>query len=288
MDKHDIGTPALVLDLDLMEKNIAKMAEYFRGRKANVRPHIKTHKTPIIAHKQIEAGAEGITCAKLGEAEVMAAAGIKDILIANEVVGKKKIERLANLSKHCDVMVATDEPRNVEELAEAAQVNRAEINVLVDVNLSQNGKLYGILDRCGSLPGKPALQLARKVSESKGLNFKGLMGYEGGMGRFIEFEKRKEVCVEALKPLIGTKNMIEEAGMEVEVVSSGGTNTYSITGDYPGITEVQAGAYVFMDTHYKVMEGIDFDYALTLLTTVISRPYPEKAILDVGLKSITD
>lgn len=287
MDKEEIDTPALIIDLDLLEKNIAKMARYFEGRPANVRPHIKTHKTPIIAHKQIEAGAEGITCAKVGEAEVMVAAGIRSILIANEIVGRQKIERLINLTRHSEMIVAVDDPGNVEELSNIAQENDAELNVLVDVNLSQFGRLEGILDRCGVLPGKPALSLAKKVRESKGLRLRGLMGYEGGMGRFIEFEKRKEACHRALKSLIETRSMLEDAGIDVEIVSSGGTSTYRITGDYPGVTEVQAGAYATMDTQEGGMEGVDFDYALTLLTTVISRPYPEKALLDCGLKSIT-
>ncbi|NIM45071.1 MAG: hypothetical protein GTN80_05510, partial [Nitrososphaeria archaeon] len=184
--------------------------KFFEGLRSNVRPHTKSIKTPIIAHKQLLAGADGICCAKVGEAEVMAASGIKDILITNEVVGRQKIERLVNLSKHCDVKVAVDNPINITELSSIASESEAEIGVLVDINVSQFGKFDGVLDLCGVLPGKPALSLARKVVETKGLIFKGLMGYEGGMAKFPGFEERRDAFYSALKPVVETRDLIRD------------------------------------------------------------------------------
>jgi D-serine deaminase-like pyridoxal phosphate-dependent protein len=284
MNIQDIDTPALIVDLDVMERNIAKAAFFFKGRECNIRPMAKGHKIPAIAHKQIEAGARGICTAKLSEAEVMVSAGIRDILITNEIVTSYKIERLARLSKQCDVKVAVDNPKNIEELSRMAKEYGTEIGVLVDINVGQFGKLDGVLDRCGVLPGEPAVSLAKKVTETKGLRFLGLMGYEGGMGRFPEFEKRKEATREAMKPLVDTAKMIRKAGMDVGVVSAGSTGTWNITGDYPGVTEVQAGCYALMDLAYRRLEGVGMENALSVLTTVISTPYPGKAVTDIGQK----
>lgn len=281
VDKLDVDTPALLIDLSAMERNIFRMARYFQGKRACLRPHIKTHKTPIIAHKQMEAGAKGITCQKLGEAEAMVAAGIRDVLISNQVVGKAKIERLVNLVRHGDITVAVDDPINVEELSEAALRKGVKLNVLVEVNVGMN--------RCGVEPGRPALRLAQKVVESKGLNFRGLMGYEGHCVFIEDFEKRRAECQKANELLVGTKNTIEDAGIDVDVVSAGGTGTYNITGENPDITEVQAGSYVTMDTKYRSVEGIGdtFECALTVLTTVLSKPTESRAVVDAGMKAMT-
>jgi D-serine deaminase-like pyridoxal phosphate-dependent protein len=276
--KEQLDTPILLIDLDVMESNIAKMADYFRGVDAELRPHTKTHKTPILAHKQIEAGAIGVTCAKLGEAEVMVAGGIRDVLIANEIVPHQKIARLVNLARHADVMVAVDDFRNVENLSQAAQGKGARLRVLIEVDIG--------MKRCGVPPGEPALRLAQKVSESKGLFFAGLMGYEGHTVTIPDFDERKRRTEEGLALLMETKELIERSGLEVGIVSGGGTGTYNITGQFPGMTEVQAGSYIFMDSSYrKVLK--DFGCALTVLTTVISRPTRDRAIIDAGMKTVT-
>jgi D-serine deaminase-like pyridoxal phosphate-dependent protein len=275
-----------MIDLDLMEKNIRKVADFFKGRECNIRPHTKVHKTPAIAHMQLEAGAKGIATVKVGEAEVMASAGIKDILITNQIVGRQKIERVAGLSKHCDVKVAVDNSENIEELSKIAQEYETEIGVLVDINVSQFGKLPVVLNRCGVLPGRDAVSLARKVVEAKGLKFKGIMGYEGSMAPFPEFEKRKEATYRALEPVVQTAGILRREGIEVDIVSCGGTGTWNITGAYPGVTEVQAGSYVLCDLFHGKLEGVGLENPLTVITTVISIPYPGKAIADAGLKSI--
>jgi len=276
--KEQLDTPILLVDLDVMESNIERMARYFRKTSAELRPHTKTHKTPILAHKQISAGAIGITCAKLGEAEVMIASGIKDVLIANEIVPYQKIVRLVNLAKHANPMVAVDDPHNVDDLSQAAQSNNVNLRVLVEVDIG--------MKRCGVQPGKPALKLAQKLVKSKNLLFAGLIGYEGHTVTIPDFEKRKYEAEKALSLLIETRELIEQNGLEVGIMSGGGTGTYNITGQFPGMTEVQAGSYIFMDSHYrKVLK--DFDCALTILTTVISKPNRDTVIIDAGLKTAT-
>jgi len=277
---EEIDTPALLLDLDIMERNIAAMANFFKGVDAELRPHLKTHKTPILAHKQIEAGAIGMTCAKLGEAEPLVESGIREILIANEIVGPAKMGRLLSLAKSADIMVCVDNPRNVEELSEAAEAVGAPLRVLVDVDVGMH--------RCGVQPGEPALALAQEVEGAKALKFAGLMGYEGHAVEIPSFQERRKTAEKSMKLLIETKELVEDAGLEVSIVSAGGTGTYEITGTYPGVTEVQAGSYIVMDTLYKSIEGMEaFEIAISVLTTVISRSQPNIAIIDAGLKVIT-
>lgn len=286
---EDINTPALIIDLDLMEKNIETVANFFKERDCKVRLHSKFCKTPIVAWKVLSAGgARGICTAKITEAEVMAAAGIDDILIANEIVSEQKIERLARLSKWCNVKVAVDNPVNIVELSNIAQVHATEVSVLVDINLSQFGSIDGALNRCGVLPGKDALSLAKIVANTRGLKFRGLMGYEGSMSKYsFSFEKRKEVVNSVMKCLLATRDMIINEGIEVEIVSAGCTGDFNIVGAYPGVTEVQAGSYVFMDLFHEYdYGGVQFHKALTVLSTIISTPYPGRAIADVGLKGI--
>ncbi len=277
---EEIDTPALLIDLDVMERNIEMMARYFKTIDSDLRPHFKTYKTPIIAHKQLEAGAQGITCAKLGEAASLVEAGIKNVLIANQVVGTSKIERLVGLANHSDIIVAVDNSKNVNALSKAASQNGVELNVLVEVDVGNK--------RCGVKPKAPALALAREVIHSKGLQFRGLMGYEGFCVHVKAFDKRKELAEQAMTHLIETKQEIEGTGIDVEIVSGGATGTYNITGEFLGITEVQAGSYVMMDTLYKQIQGLaDFGYAMTLLCTVMSRPASSRAVADAGSKSIT-
>ncbi len=278
ISKYDIDTPALLIDIDKMERNVQKMADYFEGRPANLRPHTKTHKCPVLAHKQLKAGAQGITCAKLGEAEVMAQAGIGDILIANQIVGAQKIGRLANLARHCDIMVAVESSANAADLSNAAQAVGSTIRVLIEVDVGMH--------RCGVKSVEEALALAQVLINSPGLEFEGIMGYEGHVVLLPEFEVSESNCIESMQVLISVKEILEKNGIEVGIVSAGGTGTYNIAGAYPGITEIQGGSYIVMDAKYhSVLQ--DFECALTLLTTVTSRPDKETAILDAGMKAVT-
>ena len=276
--KEEIDTPALLIDLDVFEANIRTMADFFKTVNADLRPHAKTHKTPIIAHKQLEAGAIGITCAKLGEAEAMVHAGIRDVLIANQVVGSQKIARLINLARNSEIMVAVDNADNVDQLSAAAEAKGVALRVLIEVSTG--------MGRCGTAPGEPTLALAQHILKSKGLKFEGLMGYEGHTVAKPDLIERKIETGKAVELLIDTKNILEENGVAVSIMSGGGTGTFAITGSYPEMTEIQAGSYVFMDSTYHNVEGVGdrFQCSLTLLTTVVSRPEPTRIIVDSGMK----
>ena len=278
ISKEEIDTPALLIDLDIFEANIRTMADFFNTVNAELRPHAKTHKTPIIAHKQLEAGAIGITCAKLGEAEAMVHAGIRDVLIANQVVGSQKIARLINLAKNSEIMVAVDDAENVDQLSAAAEAKGATLRLLIEVSTG--------MGRCGTAPGEQTLVLAQHILKSKGLKFEGLMGYEGHTVARPDLIERKVETGKAVELLIDTKHFLEENGVEVGIMSGGGTGTFAITGSYPEMTEIQAGSYVFMDSMYHNVEGVGdrFQCSLTLLTTVVSRPEPTRVIVDSGMK----
>jgi len=278
ISKFDIDTPALLIDVEKMERNLKTMADYFEGRPADLRPHTKTHKCPILAHKQLNAGAIGITCAKLGEAEVMAQAGIRDILIANQIIGPQKIARLANLAHHCDIMVAVESSQNAADLSNAAQAVGSTIRVLIEVDVGMH--------RCGVKSVEDGLALAQILLSSPGLEFEGIMGYEGHAVMIPDFEDREKACIDSMQVLISVKTILEKNGIECGIVSAGGTGTYNIAGAYPGVTEIEGGSYIVMDAKYhSVLQ--DFECALTLLTTVTSRPDKESAILDAGMKAMT-
>jgi len=253
---EEIDTPALLLDLDVMEANIEKMAERFRAMPSELRPHAKTHKTPMITQKQIQAGAIGVTCAKLGEAETMAEAGISDVI------------------------VAVEDSRNVRHLAERAREKGVRLDVLVEVDVGNN--------RCGVMPGKPALLLAEEVQRHPNLNLRGLMGYEGFCQFLADMDEKKRKVKDAMDKLVGSKDTLEDVGMDVEIVSAGGTGTHMISGRHPGVTEIEAGSYVFMDARYSQVPGLEeFGQAISVLSTVISTSHKGKAICDAGLKTIT-
>ncbi len=281
LPKTELDTPALLIDLDKMESNIRTMSNYFETVNAGLRPHVKTHKTPIIAHKQVAAGAIGVTCAKLGEAEAVIHAGIRDVLIANQIVGKQKIARLINLAKHSDIMVAVDNPQNVTDISEAARLKGVTLRMLIEVNTGMN--------RCGVEPGGPTLELARHVCRAPHVKFEGLMGYEGHTVAKPNYEEREAATRASIQLLIQAKSYLEKNGIRVSIMSGGGTGTFNITGSIPEITEIQAGSYIFMDATYRNVKGVgeQFQCALTLLATVVSRPGRQRVIVDAGLKVLT-
>ena len=280
MNVAEIPTPALVVDLAAMERNIATMAGYFAGRTCKLRPHFKAHKTPAIARRQLAAGScTGITCATIGEAEVVAAERLCDeILIANEIVGPGKADRAAALAKRVpSLIVAVDSDFALDDLARAAVGAGTEIGVLVDVNVG--------LPRCGIAPGEPAVALAKRVEETKGLVLRGAMGYEGHVMGFPDRAERESRAARAMERLLSTVRMMRDEGLRCEIVSAGGTCTYDITGAMEGITEVQAGTYVLMDSTYTYAD-MPFEQAFSVLATVMSRPRPEQCAADAGLKAI--
>lgn len=264
--------------MDILDQNIKKMADFFHNKQARMRPHIKTHKCPIIAHKQITAGAKGIACQKLSEAEVMVESGISDVFITNEVVGWDKTLRLARLAHHSNMIVLVDDRDNVNQLSKAAELEGVQINVLVEVDVGMH--------RCGVQPGQPAVNLAREIRTKPGLIFKGILGYEGHCVLIDDYNQKKALCQEALGKDVETKQLLEKSGLHVERVCAGGTSTYDIAGGYSGITEIHPGTYATMDLKFKNM-GMPFDCAVTLLTSIISNPGPGKFTVDAGMKAIS-
>jgi D-serine deaminase-like pyridoxal phosphate-dependent protein len=277
MKLDQIKTPALVVDLDAMEGNLRDMANFFAGRPCKLRPHFKNHKTPMLALKQIRAGAIGMTCATMREAEILVEHGIASILIANEIGGQEKPERLAELSRHASVMVCVDNCHSIRDLAAAQRNRKSQIEVLVDVNTG--------LNRCGVEPGQAALDLARYALEH-GLTVRGIMGYEGHLQAVPPSPERDEIVRQGSKAIVDSAKLLQSAGIPAPIRSTGGTGTYAVAGDYPGITEIQAGSYLLMDNIY-VSRRASFQRSLTVLATVISTRGREHAVLDCGVKAIS-
>ena len=277
--KFDLDTPALLVDIPTMERNIDRMAGRITAKGVNWRPHTKGQKIPALAYMELAAGAIGVTCAKLGEAEVMAAAGIRDILIANQIVGPQKVTRLVNLRPHADVIVAVDSVENVRELSEAASAKGVELRVVVEVDVGMR--------RCGVQPGEAAVRLAQRVADSPGLKLAGLEAWESNCTS-IRDPNEKQLCVRSSVGLLtSSAEQCRKAGLPIEIVSCGGTGTYWLTATVPGVTEIQAGGGIFNDVHYAEHFGLDHEFAMTVMTTVISRPNPQRIVVDAGKKTMT-
>jgi D-serine deaminase-like pyridoxal phosphate-dependent protein len=272
-----IATPAPVVDLDLLEQNLRHMAAYFADRPCKLRPHFKSHKCVELARRQLAAGAcTGITCAKLAEAEQLAAGGIRDILIANQVVGADKARRLAALNRHAIVRCAVDSLENALLLSGVATAAGVRIPVLLEVDIG--------MKRCGVPPGAPALELARELCRLPGLRFDGLQAYEGHVVDLPDPEERRRRTGDAVAQVIETRRELERAGLPVTMVSGGGTGTYDITGDLAGMDEVQCGSYALMDWMYARVRD-EFVVARWILATIVSS-HPGYAVADVGAKGL--
>ncbi len=278
MPFDSLDTPALLVDLDVFEQNIKACFAALKGRKVTVRPHLKTGKSPIIAKKLLEAGAVGICVAKLGEAEVMAAAGIEDILITTELVGAIKLERLVTLLKnHPKIKLVIDNLEASTALNVVLEKTGLTVEVLIDVNVGQN--------RCGVEP-KDALKLATDLQKLECLKLIGVQGYEGHLQHDRSLEHRRETCFHAMNKLGDVATELESHGFEIRIVSTGGTGTYTFCAEHPRVTEVQPGSFIFMDTDYLATPGLPFQSALTVLSTVISVTN-SRAIVDAGFKSLS-
>lgn len=277
LKKEALETPALWVDLDRLEDNIQRLATHFRQAGVQWRPHTKGVKTPAIAHKMLEAGAIGVTCAKLGEAEVMAAAGIKDILVANQIVGPQKIARLVNLRRHADVKVIVDSIDNVQEIGAAATVKGVTVGVLVEINVG--------MDRAGVLPGEPAVALAKQIAATPGVAFKGLQTWEGHTLTLTDPAEKRRGIEESIARFVDTAQQCREQGLSVEIISAGGSGTYQITPFLPGITEIEAGGAIYCDMTYQEW-GVTLEPALFLQSIVTSRPTPTRIICDAGFKTL--
>lgn len=277
--KSALDTPALLVDLDVMESNIARIVAACRAHGVAWRPHSKAHKTPEIAKMQIAAGAKGITCAKLGEAEVMAAAGIRDILIANQIVGRIKVDRLVALANRADPIVCVDSIENLAELDAAFRHANKRLNVAIEVDIGMN--------RAGLEPGAAVAEFAREIGRRPGLNFVGVVGWESHATTIADPAEKQRLVRDAIAALTASARACRDAGHAVRIVSCGGTGTFPYCVQQPGVTEVQVGGAIFSDMHYLTHYHVDFAPALTILTTVSSRPTPTRIVVDAGKKTMS-
>jgi D-serine deaminase-like pyridoxal phosphate-dependent protein len=274
----EVPTPALIVDIGALDRNIARMAGFFAGGACRLRPHVKAHKTPAVARRQLAAGAcSGLTCATLLEAEAVAGF-CDDLLIANEIVTADKCGRAASLAASRRVTVAVDSDEGLAALAAAARAAGTTLGVLVDLNVGQM--------RCGVLPGAPALALASRAARTPGIELRGVMGYEGHVQPLRDRAERTAQALRAMAALVDTAAQLRGAGLPCEIVSAGGTGTYDISGRVPGVTEIQAGSYVLMDTDYGDV-GVPFEQAFFVLGTIVSRPAADRCVADAGHKSTT-
>ncbi len=283
MPLADVDTPALIVDLDAFERNLKRMADAVAKAGVRLRPHAKTHKSPIVGLKQMALGAVGLCCQKVSEAEVMVQGGIPDVLISNEVVGARKLDRLAALAHQARVMVAVDNPLAVAGLAEAARKAGVEIGVLVEIDVGAA--------RCGVEPGEPAVALAKHIVGEKGLRFAGLQAYHGRAQHLRTMEERRAAINSAIEKTRLTVDLLRKAGLDCAVVGGAGTGTFELEAASGVYNELQAGSYCFMDADYarnKRADGMAFDtfeHALYVQATVMSMPNRERAVVDAGLKS---
>ncbi|MBV8032647.1 MAG: DSD1 family PLP-dependent enzyme [Betaproteobacteria bacterium] len=274
---EEVDTPSLVLDLDAFERNLAAMKRAVDGRKVRVRPHAKTHKSVDIARRQIADGAIGVCCQKVSEAEALAEGGIADLLVSNEVVGAPKLERLAALSKRVKLGVCVDNPENLRQLAALG----CELDVYIEIEVG--------MGRCGIAAGEPAVALAREIARSTKLRFAGLQAYHGRAQHLRTMEERRSVIASAAEKVRQTKALLAKEGIACPIVTGAGSGTFMFEVDSGAWDEIQPGSYVFMDVDYGKNEWAAplprFEHALFVLATVMSRPKPEAAIVDAGLKA---
>ena len=278
MTRDALDTPALVLDLDRVERNIERMARFFATRRAKLRPHFKTPKCAEVARLQLQAGALGITCAKLGEAEALAHAGVStSVLVANQVIGARKLERLVALAPlHRELCIAVDDAAQVDALDAALAGSRARVGALIEVDTGMH--------RCGTASLEDTVALAKRLSQSR-VAYRGIMGYEGHAVLVPDAAKRTSLAEAALAELGRHRDALAAAGLAPEIVSSGGTGTHDLTGSAPFVTEIQAGSYVFMDGAYRKVRP-EFECALTVLVTVL-HVRGRLVITDCGMKALS-
>jgi D-serine deaminase-like pyridoxal phosphate-dependent protein len=275
-----LDTPVLLVDLAVLERNLERMRRVIIDE-AGVRwrPHTKGMKTPALAHMLQKAGAQGITCAKLAEAEIMAANGIQDILIANQVVGPQKAARLARLQRTTQVLSCVDSEQGTAFLGEAARSEGTRIPVVLELNTGMN--------RAGVLPGDETVALAKKIDQIDGVDLCGLMTWESPAAKEPDLEGKKAASAQMLGSLVDSAEACRAAGLNMEIITCGGTLTYWYSAFHPGITEMQAGGGIYGDAMYCHRFGVEHEFALSIMSTVTSRPTPTRIICDAGKKTMS-
>jgi 3-hydroxy-D-aspartate aldolase len=273
---EDVDTPALILDLPSFEKNQHTLFDLVKNR-VRVRPHAKTHKCPEVAKRQLALGAVGMCCQKVSEAEAMVDGGIGDVLVSNEIVGAPKIARLAALSRRAKIGVCVDNLENLRAIAATG----AKLDVYIEIDVGMR--------RCGVAPGEPAVSLAREIVKSGNLRFAGLQAYHGRAQHIRSMEERHAVIETAAQHVEHTKRLLAEAGIACPIVTGAGSGTFMLEVEAGAWDEIQPGSYAFMDADYAKNEWAAplprFEHALFVLSTVMSRPSPQMAIVDAGLKA---
>jgi D-serine deaminase-like pyridoxal phosphate-dependent protein len=286
MHVSEVDTPALIIELDALERNIRRMqGRLVEGSRVYLRPHSKTHKSTVIANMQIAAGAVGVCCQKVSEAEIMANGGVRDIFISNEVIGESKVRRVAALARRAKVSVCVDELSSVQALAAAAKAAGSTVHVLVELNVGAN--------RCGVETPEAVVRLAKGIAGCSSLRFAGIQAYHGAAQHLRTYDERGAAIGAASAKVAHAIALLQREGIQCEVVAGAGTGTveFEIAGGV--YNELQVGSYVFMDVDYgqnRDREGkpiSDFENALFILTTVMSSPVPERAIVDAGLKALS-
>ena len=284
LTKDDLPTPALLVDLDVFEANLQKMAQHAVATGKALRSHAKTHKCVEIAGRQLQAGAIGVSVATVPEAEVMVASGVHGVLLTSPIASAHKMERIVRLVQQTsDVLVAVDHRRQVELYQEAAGAAGCTLNVLVDLNVGDR--------RTGTTPGEPALELAENVAQCQNLQFRGLQAYSGGSSHVVGFEVRRAHSHQVMAKAVQTRELLNSKGLPADILSGVSTGTYNIDSELAGVTELQAGSYIFMDVDYHRIgsrdsdQFNDFGYSLTVLATVVSTNHSDRVTIDAGFKS---
>lgn len=287
MREEEIQTPCLILDLDALERNIRKMGEYARAHGMRHRAHGKMHKSVDVLKLQMElGGAIGVCCQKVSEAEVFARAGVKDILVSNQVRDPAKIDRLARMPKYgCRTIVCVDDVTNVPELSEAARRHGTTIECFVEIDCGAG--------RCGVTTTEAVVEIAKAIDAAPGLKFTGLQAYQGAMQHIESFEERKAKLDAAIAQVKDAIAGLKQAGLEPEIVSGGGTGSYYFESGSGVYNELQCGSYAFMDADYgrirdkdgRRIDENEWENSLFILTSVMSHAKPDKAVCDAGLKA---
>ncbi|WP_174247282.1 DSD1 family PLP-dependent enzyme [Acidisphaera sp. L21] len=276
----EVDTPALILDLDAFEANLDHLAAQLQGTGVRLRAHAKTHKSPVIAHLQMARGAIGQCVQKVAEAEVLAWAGVPDIIVTNQVVGAQKLARLAALARITRIAICADDPRQVAAIEAAAEAAGVRIPVLVEIDVG--------MGRCGIDAGPDAVALAKKIAGSRHLEFRGLQAYQGSAQHMRTPEARADAVSHAADLSRRTVEQLRQQGLDCPVVGGAGTGTFAHEVASGVYTEVQCGSYCFMDADYaRNTDAPGFRQALFVQATVMSTSQPGIAVLDAGLKALS-
>ena len=274
----ELDTPCLILDMDALDHNMGIMADFYEGKSSKLRGHGKNHKSPALAHRQIRRGGTvgGVCAAKVSEAEVMVQSGIPNVLVTSEIVAPLKINRLCSLAQQAQILVACEDSNNAEMLSQAAIAQGVNLGVVIE---QETG-----LVRCGVQSIEQGVALAKTIHSLPGLSFRGVMSHQMMAEPSSNREDRVTEGRRIIQDVIDLKDAITASGIPVEIVSTGETWSYDVAGEIPGVTEIQGGTYLLMETSYDYMS--EFQFAGKILTTIISVPRPGVAVGDAGLKAI--